>query len=133
MLQINSTTMSLMTLVRRVTMIPSTPALPQVLGLASSPLTSVLKVTPILTSSPLRTYMKNFNNENNNIGPVFGWMHQNRARQGYRTGKGRREYIATYSDAKRVRTYGWEKRMSSEGGRKMIMRRILRAKDHLAH
>eukprot|EP00090_Calanus_glacialis_P028216 TRINITY_DN45391_c0_g1_i1.p1 TRINITY_DN45391_c0_g1~~TRINITY_DN45391_c0_g1_i1.p1 ORF type:complete len:141 (-),score=42.43 TRINITY_DN45391_c0_g1_i1:56-433(-) len=125
--------MSLMTLVRRVAMIPSTPALPQIFGLASSPLASMLKMAPILTSSPLRTYMKNFDNENNNIPPVHGWMHQNRARQGYRTGKGRREYIATYSDAKRVRTYGWEKRMSTEGGRKMLMRRILRGKDHLAH
>ena len=44
--------------------------------------------------------MKNFYN-NNNIKPR--WMHQNRARQGYRRGKGSREYIATYTNSKRVK------------------------------
>ena len=63
-------------------------------------------------------FTKNFYNDNNNMKPVHRWMHQNRARQGFRMGKGRTEYIATYTNSKRVSTYGW---------------RILRWKDHLAH
>ena len=131
MLQTSTTTMALISMIRKV-------AMPQISQYVTTPLTPVLavpllKFTPVLNFSPLRTYMDNFNNERTHIKPVLGWMHQNRARQAYRTGKGRREYIPSYSEVKRVRSYGWERRMSTEGGRKQIMRRILRGRDHLAH
>ena len=48
-------------------------------------------------------FTKNFYNDNNNMKPVHRWMHQNRARQGFRMGKGRTEYIATYTNSKRVK------------------------------
>jgi len=80
---------------------------------------------------PLRSYMKNFQNENNNIKPVLGWMHQNRVRQAYGSNAKNRQSLKTYSEVKRW-SYGYESRMKTEGGRKIIMRRILRGKDHLS-
>ena len=56
--------------------------------------------------------MEDFYNDNN-IKPR--WMHQNRARQGYRRGKGRREYIATYTNSKRVKEE--DELVGREGGR----------------
>eukprot|EP00092_Neocalanus_flemingeri_P031927 GFUD01034686.1.p1 GENE.GFUD01034686.1~~GFUD01034686.1.p1 ORF type:complete len:123 (+),score=26.42 GFUD01034686.1:55-423(+) len=121
--------MALLGLVRKAAMLPSSGVLPLTSIMSMTPL---LKCTPLLYLTPLRTYMDNFNNERTHIKPVLGWMHENRVRQGYRSAKSRREYIASYSEAKRIRSFGWEKRMSTEGGRKIIMRRILRGKDHLA-
>ena len=131
MLQTFLNIMSLMCLVRRITLPSFTPGLSLV---ASSPINSVLKFAPAVNFTPLRTYMDNFNNKNTAIKAPTGWMHKDRAREGYRTDKtrSRREYYQHYSEVKRVRTYGYEKRMSTEGGRKMLMRRMLRGKDDLA-
>jgi len=95
----------------------------------------LLKAGPSFDCTPLRTFMDNFHNKNNNIKPHIGWMHEGRLRQAYRADNynRRRQYDKTYSEVKRVRKLGWEHRMSTEGGRKMIMRRILRGKDDLAH
>ena len=110
-------------------------ALPTLISKSPMLSSSLVPARAVLNCTPLRTYMDNFHNKNTNIKPHIGWMHQDRARQAYRTDKAnkRREYIRTYSEVKRIRTYGYEKRMSTEGGRKMLMRRILRGKDDLAH
>lgn len=36
-------------------------------------------------------------------------------------------------ETKRIRTHGWEKRLQSEGGRRIIMRRILKGRHVLSH
>jgi len=110
-------------------------AVPKLISTSSALSSSIVPARAILNYTPLRNFMDNFHNKNNNIKPHIGWMHQDRARQAYRTDKSsrRREYNRTYSEVKRVRTIGFEKRMSTEGGRKMLMRRILRGKDDLAH
>jgi len=94
--------------------------------------THLLNIQPVVAMTPLRTYIKNFDNDKTAILPTLGWMHQNRARQGYRTKKSKREYFPTYSEAKRVRAFGYDKKMSTEGGRKMIMKRILMNEAYLS-
>jgi len=84
---------------------------------------------------PSRSYINNFFNEKTKINLQKGWYGENRVRQGYRQNKTKRMqlHLMKYSEVHRVRSYGWEARMKTEGGRKMIMRKILRGEDHLAH
>ena len=79
-----------------------------------------------------RNYMKNFFNPDTRVKPVRGWMHQDREK-----GPGNRHKkmiinLRRYSEIKRQRHSSYEARMKTEGGRKIIMRRILRMKDHLS-
>ena len=106
------------------------------------------------TFQPSRSYINNFFNEKTKINLqkvrwylatllvlllvtmlLQGWYGENRVRQGYRQNKTKRMqlHLMKYSEVHRVRSYGWEARMKTEGGRKMIMRKILRGEDHLAH
>jgi len=96
--------------------------------------TPLLNIQPVLSTAPLRTYIKNFDNEETAIKPPVGWMHQNRSKQGYRTYKSRRAHGPDefYSEVKRVRVYGYDKLMSTEGGRKRIMKKILLGEDCLS-
>ena len=81
---------------------------------------------------PVRTYLSNFFNDKTAIKPRFGWMHQNRGLPpGNRTKKLRLHHM-TYSEIKRQRKASYEARMKTEGGRKIIMRRILMGKDHMS-
>ena len=86
-----------------------------------------LRVSALLTSCS-RSYMENFQNPKTGVRPIRGWMHQNKAL--YPEGS-KRNYLMNYSEIKRLKKWGYESRMSTEGGRKMIMRRILRNKDVL--
>ncbi|KAF6210506.1 hypothetical protein GE061_013612 [Apolygus lucorum] len=44
-----------------------------------------------------------------------------------------RYYFPRANEVKRVRKHGWEARMSTEGGRKVIMNRILKGRHVLSH
>ncbi|XP_047506112.1 39S ribosomal protein L34, mitochondrial [Pieris napi] len=42
-------------------------------------------------------------------------------------------YFPRPNEVKRVRRHGWEKRMSSQNGRRVIMRRLLKGRHVLTH
>ncbi|CAL1272401.1 unnamed protein product [Larinioides sclopetarius] len=44
-----------------------------------------------------------------------------------------RKHFPRPSERKRVRTHGWEKRLSTPGGRAILMRRILKGRFVLSH
>lgn len=44
-----------------------------------------------------------------------------------------RWYFEKCSEVKRIRKYGWKKRLSTPGGRMIIMRRILKGRHILTH
>lgn len=121
--------MALMGLVRRLPAFPvfQQPALlsPGLQNLALAP-----PSTPF--AFPIsRSYMKNFEEENTGHRPVSGWRNQNR-----RHFQGRLYYVNRmtfdrHSEVKQRRKTGYEHRMASEGGRRVILRKILRGKDVL--
>ena len=82
--------------------------------------------------SPVRTYLSNFFNDKTAIKPRFGWMHQNRGLPPGNRHKKLRLHIMNYSEIKRQRKASYEARMKTEGGRKIIMRRMLMGKDHMS-
>ena len=102
-------------------------------------LATIFRLSPFQSFQPgsmilgqTRNYMKNFFNKETKMKAVRGWMHQDREK-----GPGNRHKkliinIRRYSEIKRQRTASYEARMQTEGGRKIIMRRILRMKDHLS-
>ena len=85
-----------------------------------------------INTVPVRNYIKNFFNEKTAIKPVLGWMHQNREKGAGNKTKKLRLNLMRYSEIKRQRTSSYEARMKTEGGRKIIMRRILMDRDHLS-
>lgn len=44
-----------------------------------------------------------------------------------------RNHFPRAKETKRITVHGWEKRMSTKNGRKIIMRRILKGKHVLSH
>ena len=112
--------MALSNLMRRVTSLSSVSSLSNSLLL------------PRVEVSLVRTYINNFFNEKTAIKPVRGWMHQNRPRGPGNKHKKMRLTIRSYSEHKRQNCYSYEARMRTEGGRKIIMRRILMGRDHLS-
>ena len=89
------------------------------------------KPTSILLNQT-RTYIKNFFNPETKVKPVRGWMHQKKEMHEGNRHKKLIINIRRYSEIKRQRSCSYEARMQTEGGRKFIMRRILRMKDHLS-
>ena len=81
--------------------------------------------------APVRTYLANFFNDKTAIKPRFGWMHQNRGLPPGNKVKKMRLYDMKYSEIKRQRKISYEARMKTEGGRKIIMKKILMGKDHM--
>jgi len=93
-------------------------------GLSSSPLA-------VFAFPPSRSYMKNFEEENTGLRPVAGWRNRNR-----RHFQGRQYYVNRmnfdrHSEVKQRRKTGYEHRMTTEGGRRILLRKILRGKDVL--
>ena len=88
--------------------------------------------SPSLLLGQTRNYMNNFFNPDTKIKPVRGWMHQKKEKQAGNRHKKLIINIRRYSEIQRQRTSSYEARMKTEGGRKIIMRRILRMKDHLS-
>jgi len=75
--------------------------------------------------------MKNFEEENTGYRPVSGWRNRNR-----RHFQGRDYYVNRmtfdrHSEVKQRRKTGYEQRMTTEGGRRILLRKILRGKDVL--
>jgi len=102
-------------------------------------LATLLRLSPLQSCQPTsvllaqtRNYIKNFFNAETKVKPVRGWMHQNKEKQAGNKHKKLIINIRRYSEIKRQRTASYEARMQTEGGRKIIMRRILRMKDHLS-
>ena len=102
-------------------------------------LASIFRLSPFQSFQPgslllgqTRNYMKNFFNAETKVKPVRGWMHQDREKGPGNKHKKLRINLLRYSEIKRQRKSSYEARMQTEGGRKIIMRRILRMKDHLS-
>ena len=115
--------MSLVNLMRSMTM--SSP----ITSLANRLLVPRVEVT---NTSSVRSYIGNFFNEKTAIKPKLGWMHQNRPKGPGNKHKKMRLTIRNYSELKRQKSYSYEARMKTEGGRRIIMRRILMNRDHLS-
>ena len=114
-------------------------ALVNLMRKVSLPPTLLSMESPLLTASvaainivPVRSYMKNFFNDKTAIKPARGWMHQDREMGPGNRIKRLRLAIKSYSEIKRQRKFSYEARMKTEGGRRIIMRRILMGRDHLS-
>ena len=102
-------------------------------------LATLLRLSPLHSYQPpslligqSRNYIKNFFNPDTKIKPVRGWMHQIKEKQAGNRHKKMIIHLRRYSEIQRQRTASYEARMQTVGGRKIIMRRILRMKDHLS-
>ena len=103
----------------------------------SSPFTSfvsrlLIPKVEVTNTSSVRSYIGNFFNDKTAIKPKLGWMHQNRPKGPGNKHKKMRLTIRNYSELKRQKCFSYEARMNTEGGRKLIMRRILMGRDHLS-
>merc|ERR1712226_126877 len=82
---------------------------------------------------PTRTYMKNFEEENTGYRPVVAYRNRDRRHFQNKNFYVNRMYIPRYSEVKRMRKFGYESRMNTEGGRRLIMKKILMHEDVLGH
>jgi len=81
----------------------------------------------------VRTYLKNFYEQGTSLKPPAGWMHRNRRHFQHRNVDTRRNYFPVPSEVKRIRKFGWNARMATWSGRKIIMNRIIKNRDVLTH
>jgi len=97
------------------------------------------QLAPLLPSSPLvrlqltRTYLKNFYDPGTAIKPPAGWMHKNRRHFEHSNKDGRIIKLPIPKETKRIRKFGWDAMMMTEGRRRMVMDRILKKEDVLTH
>jgi len=95
--------------------------------------TSHLPCTPATPSLTMvcRTYMKNFTERNNGHRPRVAWHGKNLHHMQNKLPYHVRMYLPRLSEVKQRRKYGYEQRMETEGGRRILLRKILRGKDVL--
>jgi ribosomal protein L34 len=107
----------------------------------------LLAASPPCTVAKPRSYMKNFEvrssqltlctessvqEPNDGIRPKMAWQNQNRLHfQSGRKVYVNRIYLPALSEVQQRRKTGYEARMCTEGGRRILLRKMLRGKDVL--
>jgi len=77
--------------------------------------------------------MNNFIDPGTRIKPPAGWMHKNKRHFQHTNYHRLKNKLPVPLEAKRIRRFGWDSMMKTEGRRKIVMERILNNEDCLTH